>query len=150
MKKNQRNWLRRDYLATTASGIGALALGSLLKHDGLLADDTPVAQATRVAHFAASAKRCIFIFLASSSLSSAEIDSLKNPLKETHDVDKKIEVYYLLSKKYHSIDLEEARKFADQGLSLSDKTSNDSLRGELFRSLGDISVKKEENKEDNQ
>ena len=64
MKKNKRNWLRRDYLATTASGIGALALGSLLKRDGLLADDTPAARAPRVAHFAPSAKRCIFIFLA--------------------------------------------------------------------------------------
>jgi len=48
---------RREFFTSTASGLGALALGSMLMPDGLLAN-------TRAAHFPPRAKRCIFIFLA--------------------------------------------------------------------------------------
>lgn len=48
---------RRDFLATSSSGLGTLALASLLGRDGLLAADTPRP------HFAPKAERCIFIFL---------------------------------------------------------------------------------------
>ena len=53
---------RRDFLATSSSGLGGLALASLLKQDGLLGDDVnPLA--ARKPHFAPKAERCIFIFL---------------------------------------------------------------------------------------
>src|SRR4051812_11891264 len=84
---------RRDFLATTASGIGTLALASLLREDGLLAAAPPPAGgsappapaslrreaallaaappqkedgnplAPRAPHFAPKAKACICIYL---------------------------------------------------------------------------------------
>lgn len=57
---------RRDFLTTTASGLGALALGSMLQRDGLLAESDAASGlfGPRAPHFAARAKSCIFIFLA--------------------------------------------------------------------------------------
>ncbi|MCH2613037.1 MAG: DUF1501 domain-containing protein, partial [Pirellulales bacterium] len=55
--------IRRQFFASSASGIGSLALGSLLSKDGLLADE-PSPLAASAPHFAPKAKRCIFIFLA--------------------------------------------------------------------------------------
>ena len=56
-----RQVLRRQFFASSASGIGAVALSSLLDRDGLLADQ---GDRERIGpHFAAKAKRCIFIFL---------------------------------------------------------------------------------------
>lgn len=59
---------RRDFLLSSASGLGALAFSSCLGRDGLMAAD-PVADrsnplSVRVGHFPATAKRCIFVFLA--------------------------------------------------------------------------------------
>jgi hypothetical protein len=59
---------RRDFLTTSASGIGLLALAALLKEDGLLAAAPPVADAVnplapKAPHFAPKAKRCICIYL---------------------------------------------------------------------------------------
>jgi hypothetical protein len=51
---------RRDFLATSASGIGALALASLFKAEGLLAAE---AVSSRGPHFKAKAKNCIFIYM---------------------------------------------------------------------------------------
>lgn len=58
---------RREFLATAASGVGGLALASLLLEDGVLAA-TPEAGisnplAPRAPHFAPRAKACIFFFL---------------------------------------------------------------------------------------
>ncbi len=62
------NRTRRDFLATTASGLGAVALGSLLKADNVLAAPTPASTGTPLAphtpHFAPKAKNCIFLFMA--------------------------------------------------------------------------------------
>ena len=55
--------IRRQFFTSSASGIGSLALGSLLSKDGLLADE-PGPLAASAPHFAPKAKRCIFIFLA--------------------------------------------------------------------------------------
>jgi hypothetical protein len=60
---------RRDFLATSACGLGTAALASLLGQDGLLgaesfasgAEEGPLA--SRRPHFAPKAERCIFIFL---------------------------------------------------------------------------------------
>ena len=57
---------RRDFLTTSASGLGGLALAHLLTEDGALGA-TPGAlnpMAPRLTHFAPKAKRCIFIFMA--------------------------------------------------------------------------------------
>lgn len=55
---------RRDFFTSTASGLGLLALSSLLQEDGLLAaqvDADPLRP--RSPHFPARAKNCIFIYL---------------------------------------------------------------------------------------
>src|SRR5688572_16735987 len=59
---------RRDFLTSSASGIGLLALASLLKDDGLLAGEAAVASsvnplAPKLSHFAPRAKSCICIYL---------------------------------------------------------------------------------------
>jgi hypothetical protein len=60
---------RRDFLATSASGLGSLALASLLKADGLLAPDGGAKSAAtgphvpQGVHFPAKAKACIFIYM---------------------------------------------------------------------------------------
>lgn len=59
---------RRDFLTTSASGIGLLALGSLLRDEGLLAAEPSTEAvnplAPKPAHFTPKAKNCICIFLA--------------------------------------------------------------------------------------
>ena len=56
---------RRDFLATAASGIGGIALGSMLSDDGILAaDQSPTPLDVKPSHFPAKAKCCIFIFMA--------------------------------------------------------------------------------------
>jgi len=68
---------RREFLTTTASGLGAIALGSMLTDDGLIGPHTAVAAtagATDAAsadpllpkppHFPARAKSCIFLYMA--------------------------------------------------------------------------------------
>jgi len=62
---------RRDFLATSASGLGTLALASLFRAEGLLAAQKPAAAPTgsvaalnpRAPHHSARAKACIFIFM---------------------------------------------------------------------------------------
>lgn len=66
---------RRAFLTSAASGLGAIALSSLLREEGLLAGDANVGGKPvpaiaadplrpRSPHFAAQARACIFIFLA--------------------------------------------------------------------------------------
>src|SRR5258706_2858699 len=63
----QRLLSRRQYLTSTASGLGLLGLGSLLSREGLLrADDAPDSvnpMRPRIPHFAPKAKNCIMFFL---------------------------------------------------------------------------------------
>jgi hypothetical protein len=60
---------RRDFLVSTARGVGGLALASLFGGDGLLASEAKKNPtdfnpfAPRPPHFAAKAKRCIFIYM---------------------------------------------------------------------------------------
>ena len=64
---------RRDFLLSSASGLGAIGLGSMLTRDGLLSPKQAAAQepqrpvnplAAKPSHFDARAKACIFIFMA--------------------------------------------------------------------------------------
>ena len=50
---------RRRFFATSASGLGTLALASLLQEDGALAAEVP----PQLAHFAPTAKRCVYLFM---------------------------------------------------------------------------------------
>src|SRR6266516_4502699 len=58
---------RREFLTTTASGLGLAALGSLLTHDNILTANTVAPSSSPLApkrpHFAPKAKSCIFIFM---------------------------------------------------------------------------------------
>src|SRR5258705_138969 len=56
---------RRDFLTTTAGGVGALAFASLLQSNALLASEPGHANPLelRAPHFAPKAKQCIFLFM---------------------------------------------------------------------------------------
>ncbi|SVC13930.1 uncharacterized protein METZ01_LOCUS266784, partial [marine metagenome] len=55
---------RRDFLATSASGLGGVALSSMLLEDGALGTEFSNPMAPRKPHFDAKAKACICIFMA--------------------------------------------------------------------------------------
>ncbi|MBI5094979.1 MAG: DUF1501 domain-containing protein [Candidatus Hydrogenedentes bacterium] len=82
---------RREFLAASASGIGGVALASLLMGDGLAAHaEAPAAQsrlanplATTAPHFAPTAKACIFIFLEGGP-SQIDLFDPKPKLNELH------------------------------------------------------------------
>ena len=61
--EHQIQQTRREFFNTTASGLGALALGSLLTQEGLLSAETVADPLQpKAPHFPAKAKNCIFIF----------------------------------------------------------------------------------------
>ena len=85
---------RREFLLSSASGLGAVGLGSMLTADGLFADSTahdsrgeslsavnPLAP--RQPHFDAKAKACIFIFMAGAP-SQLDLFDPKPKLDELH------------------------------------------------------------------
>ena len=78
---------RRNFLATSASGIGTLAVASLLRQNGLLAADglaepqNPLAP--RPPHFAPKAKNCICIFMEGAP-SQMDLFDPKPKLNELH------------------------------------------------------------------
>ena len=79
---------RRDFLTTTASGLGSLALGSLLADDGLVgsaraAEATTDPLAVKPPHFAPKAKNCIFFFMAGAP-SHIDLFDPKPKLNEMH------------------------------------------------------------------
>ncbi|MEZ6040315.1 MAG: DUF1501 domain-containing protein [Planctomycetaceae bacterium] len=59
---------RREFLTSSASGLGGLALASLLQSEGAMAMDAGIAPtpplATKFSHVAGRARNCIFIFMA--------------------------------------------------------------------------------------
>ncbi len=76
---------RREFLNTTASGLGMAALGSMLTQDGVLSAESigvnPLAP--RPPHFDGKAKACIFIFMAGAP-SHLDLFDDKPVLKERH------------------------------------------------------------------
>jgi hypothetical protein len=79
---------RREFLTTTASGLGMAALGSMLTDDGLMkraAAEVELANplAAKEPHFDAKAKACIFIFMAGAP-SHLDLFDQKPILKERH------------------------------------------------------------------
>src|SRR5437879_13613094 len=80
---------RRQFFTSGASGLGALALLSLLQKDGLLAAATSSDQlvdplAPKSPHFAPKAKNCIF-FLPEGAPSHIDLFDPKPKLKELHE-----------------------------------------------------------------
>jgi len=55
---------RRDFLTTSASGLGGVALTSLLAQDGLITQGAANPMAPRLPHYTPKAESCIFIFMA--------------------------------------------------------------------------------------
>ncbi|MDG2388089.1 MAG: DUF1501 domain-containing protein [Planctomycetaceae bacterium] len=81
---------RREFLNTTASGLGMAALGAMLTQDGLMnpagaeeVGDVVNPLAPRDAHFDPEAKACIFIFMAGAP-SHIDLFDPKPVLKERH------------------------------------------------------------------
>jgi hypothetical protein len=79
---------RRQFLNTTASGLGMAALGSMLTGDGLMSSSTASDElvnplSPRQPHFDAKAKACIFIFMAGAP-SHLDLFDEKPVLKERH------------------------------------------------------------------
>jgi hypothetical protein len=74
---------RRDFLTSTASGIGLLALASLLRDDGLLAAEPASPLAPKPPHFPAKAKACICIYLEGAP-SQIDLFDPKPKLNELH------------------------------------------------------------------
>src|ERR1700688_3936178 len=80
------NQSRRDFLTSSASGVGLLALASLFKEQGLLAADVPDASnplAPKAPHFAPKAKACICIYLEGAP-SQLDLFDPKPKLNELH------------------------------------------------------------------
>ncbi len=115
---------RRDFLTTTASGLGAAALGSLLSSDGLLqsadgaATDAINPLAPRTPHLPAKAKSCIFIFMAGAP-SQLDLFDPKPKLNELHgqplpeSMTKNVRFAFI--KKETATLMGSARKFAPHG-----------------------------------
>ncbi len=77
---------RREFLTTTASGLGGMALGSMLTDDGLLRAENAVPdvdEVTREPHFEPKAKACIFIYMAGAP-SQLDLFDPKPKLQELH------------------------------------------------------------------
>lgn len=76
---------RREFLTSTASGLGLAGLGSMLQRDVLQASDDSSTNplAIRGGHFPARAKACIFIFMAGAP-SQLDLFDPKPKLKELH------------------------------------------------------------------
>src|SRR4051794_35363649 len=77
---------RRNFLCSSASGLGTLALASMLKDDRLLASDPVEAAnplAAKLSHFAPRAKSCICIYLEGAP-SQVDLFDPKPKLNELH------------------------------------------------------------------
>ena len=74
---------RRDFLATSASGLGGVALSTLLMGDGALGAEFSNPMAPRKPHFDAKAKACINIFMAGAP-SHLDLFDPKPVLNERH------------------------------------------------------------------
>jgi hypothetical protein len=77
---------RRQFFTSSASGLGAMALASLLQNDGLLAassDRSTDPLAPRAPHFAPKAKNCIF-FLPEGAPSHIDLFDPKPKLNDLH------------------------------------------------------------------
>ncbi len=74
---------RRDFFTSSASGLGGVALASLLQGDGVVSGDEANPLTPKFGHFAPKAKRCVFVFLAGAP-SHVDLYDPKPVLQERH------------------------------------------------------------------
>jgi hypothetical protein len=74
---------RRRFLTSSASGLGAIALASMLRDDGLLAQQPANPLQPRQPHFEPRAKACIFVFLIG-GISQVDLFDRKPLLQRLH------------------------------------------------------------------
>lgn len=122
---------RREFFTSTASGLGAAALMSLLAQEGLLATEDPLGRsanplAPKRPHFAPKAKQCIF-FLPEGAPSQIDLFDAKPKLNELHGQkvpDSLVKnVRFAFIKKDSAVMAGSVRKFSPYGqcgMSLSD------------------------------
>ena len=117
---------RRNFLTTSASGIGLVALASLLRDDGLLAADSTATGpadganplSPKAPHFAPKAKACIFIYLEGAP-SQIDLFDPKPTLNDLHG--QKLpesmtkEVRFAFIQKESAVLMGSPRKFAPYG-----------------------------------
>lgn len=85
----------------------------------------------------------IFLTLTSLNILSENkhnLDSLEILLSETHDADRKLEIYLPLIKGYRNIDIEKSKYYANQALRLAQNTSSQEYLAKINGSLGDIAI----------
>jgi len=125
---------RRQFFTSSASGLGGMALLSLLANDGLLASENSELStnplAPRLPHFAPKAKQCIFVFLAGAP-SHVDLYDPKPELIKQHgqQLPKSLteKVRFAFIKKESAILMGSPRKFAKHGncgMELSDLLPN--------------------------
>ncbi len=85
MNRNESIWrqTRRDFLTTSASGLGAAAFASLLQQDGALASESANPLSPKLPPLPAKAKNCIFI-LPAGAPSHLDLFDPKPKLRELH------------------------------------------------------------------
>jgi hypothetical protein len=137
MFTNEKIWAqtRRDFFTSSASGLGGLALLSVLNEQGLLAAEKKTFNsanplAPKPPHFAPKAKACIFIFLAGAP-SHVDLYDPKPLLNERHGepLPKSLtdKVRFAFIKKNSAVLMGSPRKFSPHGecgMELSDLLPN--------------------------
>jgi len=112
---------RRDFLYGTSTGVGALALTSMLQRDGLLAStesNTSSGLAPRSAHLPARAKSCIFLFMAGAPSQMDTFDP-KPKLNKLHG-QPVTRVYGSLEKRMYVACPFKFRKYGESGIEVSE------------------------------
>ena len=130
LQKQSMLQARRDFFTSSASGLGSIALLSMLSEDGLLAADDANPLHPRSPHFAPRAKSCIFIFLAGAP-SHVDLYDPKPILQERNgqQLPKSLtdKVRFAFIKKESAILMGSSRKFSPHGecgMELSDLLPN--------------------------
>lgn len=85
----------------------------------------------------------LLMLIGQNSSSKSSLDSLKQLLQSTNDLQRRIELYAALSKSYLPVNPDSAYIFARSGLRMSDKATPPKLLGELHHYLGNALVKRD-------
>ena len=139
---NHLDLVRRRFLTSSAGGLGSAALLSLLRDDGVLADEKSI-NSPHVIHApdsSAKAKNCIFLFLAGGT-SQVELFDPKPQLAER--TGEKLPASFFANDRFFSIKADEAlvmgsrfpyRRYGQSGLEMS------SLLPHIGKSADDIAL----------
>lgn len=89
---------------------------------------------------------CIFCFSLSSLFAQqiSKTDSLESLLDAEHELVKRIDLYYALSRAYSDTDIDKSYAVANQALTLAVNIDDEAAIGKLKMQLGDLSMRKDE------